>query len=99
LTPKMLDERDVSAACVRFFGRTFDFLAQVNRQRLEREYEEMRVEVDALIAKLATVHQREYLKLSDAIDRLWKRMDANSDERFGPSPKAKQDPTETKETA
>jgi hypothetical protein len=77
-----LDARDVRAGVLRYTLNVDEAMALINRARLEREYEEMRVEADALIAKLSAVHGREFLKVSYAINKLWKQMDKNIDERF-----------------
>lgn len=78
----MLDERDVRAGIFRRTLRVDEVMADINRARLEREHEEMAAKVDALIAKLGSVSGREYLAVSDSIDRLWKRMDENVEARL-----------------
>lgn len=88
-----LDERDVRAAYFRHNPNVDRFMRDVRDARLEREYEGMKVEVDILIAANITLtgaeQTRKYLANSDAIDRLWARMDKNMDERFPETAKAK----------
>lgn len=81
-----IDDRDLRVACGRVFCAGADaLLSEIRNARLEREIAETQAETDAKIDALKTPARThgEAIRRHDEIDRLFKRMDQLSRERYG----------------
>lgn len=82
-----IDERDLRVACGRLYCDSGErLLREIRNAQLEREIAELNARIDAELEALkpagGAAELAELLARHDTIDRLWKRLDRLSDERW-----------------